>query len=161
LIPGFSAAVKLAKGVRARAQIEARIGELNDLCSTPAVSHYEGTRRFEVVTAICDAKLGVAISEGINGWMLRVIMGDYLDVMEREYAMIRNQAAGVPATKAETYALGLAVKEVSLSLEELGEQLAELRAELTRRLRALKLAIVLVALLTCSVAVIASRLLTP
>lgn len=138
MIPGLGAGVRLARGIHQKKQLEERIEELTTLNSTPAVSHYQGLKRFEVATLICDAQLGLAIDGRSGDLDLRDTCDHYLDVLEREYEMVREQATGAVATKAEVYALGLALKEVALSFDEASSefttksdrQIAKLRAEL-------------------------------
>lgn len=138
MIPGLGAAVRLTRGVHQKKQIESRIAELTRLNTTPAVDEYTGLQRFEVATVICDAQLGLVLDGKAGKRSVREECDHYLDVMEREYEMVLEEAASAPATKAEVFALGLALKEVALSFDEISaefttsseRQLARLKQEL-------------------------------
>ncbi|MFF5076251.1 hypothetical protein ACFY36_04320 [Actinoplanes sp. NPDC000266] len=138
MIPGLGAGVRLVRGVHQKKQIESRIEELTRLGETPAVAHYEGLKRFEVATLICDAHLGVVIDAKAGRRKLRRACDHYLTVMKKEYDMVLEEASGATATKAEVYALGLALKEVALSFDDATAEftaksdagLARLRTEL-------------------------------
>lgn len=143
MIPGLGAAVRVGKGLQERKHIESRIEELEKLFSTPATTHYKGMQRFEVATALCDAKLGLAI-DGAGNQSRAETVEEYLSALKREYDMVLEEASSASATKAEIYALGLALKEVALSFDEVSEEfrstqverLAELSAESERVRRA-------------------------
>lgn len=138
MIPGLGAAVRVGKGFRQRKQFESRIQELEILWTTPAASHYEGVKRFEVATVLCDAELGRIFESDVEPDIRAKAAREYLNVLEMEYVMVLEQASSTPASKAEVYALGLALKEVALSFDETSadfkatcdEQLAVLGVEI-------------------------------
>ncbi|MBV9175093.1 MAG: hypothetical protein JOZ81_33990 [Chloroflexi bacterium] len=118
MIPGLGAAIRLGRGVHKKHQLEERIKELEALCSTPAISHYTGLKRFEVASALSDAELGEVLDAGATTALLRAEAERHMQVMEKELMAVMDEAASVAATRAEVFALGMALKEVALSFDD-------------------------------------------
>lgn len=133
VIPGVGSAMRLGRGILERNRIESRIEELDELFSTPATIHYKGMQRFEVATALCDAKLGL-VMDGPGDQSRTEAIEEYLSALKREYDMVLEQTSSASATKAEVYALGLALKEVALSFDEVSDEFARTSAEAIDRL---------------------------
>jgi hypothetical protein len=117
MIP-VGAGIRMYRGFKKKHQLEERIELLEDLCSTPAISHYSGLQRFDVAAALADAKLGLLLSKEAPVDQRKAESQAILQFLKGEFEVVAEAASQNPATKAEVFALGLAVREVALSLDD-------------------------------------------
>ncbi|MEA2344257.1 MAG: hypothetical protein QOF63_2426 [Thermoanaerobaculia bacterium] len=126
-----SARKLIVYGVNSK-KISKRIKKLEAEEARPLLSSFSGVERFDAAHRLLDAALIQRLRTSADPERPEIIE-QYLTRSHEEYAMARENLAAVPATRADIAALGLALKELTLTFDR---ELAAFRegsaTELTR-----------------------------
>lgn len=108
----IGAGLKVSKGLARKAELKSQIENLKLLNDNPVLDFYEGEQRLIYALDICEAII-LHYVDATNE--LSSNYSEILDLIAREYKMSQDKLSNETASKAQVYALGLAIKELSLS----------------------------------------------
>lgn len=108
----IGAGLKVSKGLARKAELKSQIENLKLLNDNPVLDFYEGEQRLIYALDICEAII-LHYVDATNE--LSSDYSEILDLIAREYQMSQDKLSNETASKAQVYALGLAIKELSLS----------------------------------------------
>lgn len=108
----IGAGLKVSKGLARKAELKSQIENLKLLNDNPVLDFYEGEQRLIYALDICEAII-LHYVDATNE--LSSNYSEILDLIAREYQMSQDKLSNETASKAQVYALGLAIKELSLS----------------------------------------------
>lgn len=122
---------KSYRGSHEADRLDVAIGTLEQQYLNPVLSTFTGTERFNVATRLLDATLLHRLKDRPSNAARTHIVNQYLAKFSEEYEMAKSNLASEPATRAEVVALGLALREISLTLDNEVEEFRSHIATLT------------------------------
>lgn len=127
---------KANKGIRQMENLETAIGELGKQCRVPVLDNFPGVARFDAAISLLDATLIRRLTDAHRPAQRWPMIRQYLAKNYEEYQMAKEQLKVVPAMRSEVVALGLALKEVSLTLDREVEDFRRQGADVKKEIHA-------------------------
>jgi hypothetical protein len=116
---------KTVGGFQRADQLDATITSLESEYAKPVLATFNGVARYDAAERFLDATLLRRLQTQPSDVERRNIIRRYLDRFHEEYVMAKPDLAGTPATRAEVVALGVALREIALTLDD---EIADFRA---------------------------------
>lgn len=104
----WSAGITIGQGFANKTKLESKIKSLKLLDESSVLDFYKGEQRLIYALDICDALILDRAANDIQNYT------KFLNIIEREYLMSQEGLSHENASKAQVYALGLAIKEIAL-----------------------------------------------
>jgi hypothetical protein len=119
---GIGAAIrfvrKMYQGGAKVEQVDAAIAKLEKECAAPVLSPFRGRERFDAAVRLHDATLLRRVQQKPDATTRLTLIDAYVESTVKEYEMAKADLTSTPATRADVVALGLALKQIALSLDE-------------------------------------------
>lgn len=110
----FGTGLKIAKGFARKEYLISAIEQNKKIKELPILDFYTGIQRLNHAIDLCDAITdNVFTGQGHS----QLVLHSSLNSLQKEYKMNKEALESEAATKAQIYALGLAIKELSIGLE--------------------------------------------
>jgi hypothetical protein len=116
---------KTVGGLQRADQLDATITSLEGEYAKPVLATFTGVARYDAAERFLDATFVRRLQTQPSDVERRNIIRRYLDRFHEEYVMAKPDLEGSPATRAEVVALGLALREIALTLDD---EIADFRA---------------------------------
>lgn len=115
LIRAFS---KTAEGTRRSNDLSRAIDGIEQEYNKPVLQTFTGIARFNAAERLLDATLVRRLAEKPSVAERRRIVDRYLQRSYEEYRMSKDELNATPATRADVVVLGLALREIALTLDQ-------------------------------------------
>lgn len=113
----FTGAIfKVVKGVHRTFDLPKLIAELERDLQTSIPNRYRGVQRYEVTQTLAEARLISELSIGRSN--PKLVKKHFIKTLRTELSMAEEDLAKIPATIADTAELGIAIRELAISLDE-------------------------------------------
>ncbi|MEZ4825088.1 MAG: hypothetical protein R3C61_02165 [Bacteroidia bacterium] len=123
--------IRAGKGVNRGIELRQLIDEIEVLIETPILDAYSGVARFEAANLIQDAKISDFLETNPDKDRYRVFVERYIQELIKEFEMAASELEKQYANKAQIAALGIAIKEIALTLDD---EIEEFRKKSTREI---------------------------
>lgn len=124
--------LKIGKGLARKAELQSQIDNLMLLNESPILDFYKGEQRLIYALDICDALILDSAANDIKSYT------KFLNIIEREYLMSQESLSHENASKAQVYALGLAIKEIALTNDADKKQIDEDQEKTDKEIKLLR-----------------------
>jgi hypothetical protein len=109
---------RIIRGVKRTVELPEAIDRLEAFVERHPARQYTGTERFHIVLTLENAKLHQRLqADGLTARRRLQLQQEYLNRIEEEFEMAEKDLEQEQATRAEVTALGLALKELALTLQ--------------------------------------------
>jgi len=113
---GVGALIKAAKGGVQAYRLPELISEAERELATPLLNHYTDAQRFEIASRLLEAALFHQLTTTPD--QADHIKANYLSRLRQEFNMARSTLSQQPAMRDEVASLGIALREVALTLDK-------------------------------------------